>query len=58
MYSCFFLLPFACWMCTQADRKLDLIGVIEKEVDNGSVYNYQSVWWLDEFKLVYMSEYA
>jgi hypothetical protein len=29
MYSCFFLLPFACWMCTQADRKLDLIGVIE-----------------------------
>jgi hypothetical protein len=45
-------------MCTQADHKLDLIGVIEKEVDNGSVYTYQSVWWLDEFKLVYMSEYA
>jgi hypothetical protein len=43
-------------MCTQAHHKLDFLGVIEKKVDNGSFYTYQSVWWLDEFQLVYVSE--
>jgi hypothetical protein len=39
MYSCYFLLLISWLMCTQADHKLDLLVIIEKERDNGIVYS-------------------